>query len=66
MNVSPTLSETAQMESRFQNEPISPTPHRQQSRTELRAEKKAQSRSTDITPFFKIYKDKTKHCKFCL
>jgi hypothetical protein len=60
MNVSPTSSETSQ---RGQNDPLSPTPHRQQRRAMLRAEKRA---ATDLTPFYEVYPDQTKHCKFCL
>ena len=65
MNVSPSSSETSQ---RGQDEPLSPTPHRQpgQRRAALRAEKRAEGRSADLIPFYEVYSDQTKHCKFCL
>jgi hypothetical protein len=62
MNVSPTSSESSE---RGQIEQLSPT-HRHQRRAAQRAEKKAESRSSDLLPFYEVYPDKTKHCKFCL
>jgi len=49
----------------MQNAPLSPTPQRQP-RVELRAAKKTQKSTADITAFFEFYENKTKACKFCL
>jgi hypothetical protein len=64
MNVSPSTS--SERSERGQNEQMSPTPHRHQRRPTLRAEKKAEGRSADLLPFYEVYPDQTKHCKFCL
>lgn len=61
MNVSPTSSETSH---RGQN--LSPTPHRQQRHARLRAERKAEGLPADLSPFYEVYPNQTKHCKFCL
>jgi hypothetical protein len=63
MNVSPTSSESSE---RGQNEQMSPTPNRNQRRAAIRAEKKAETRSADLLPFYEVYPDQTKQCKFCL
>ena len=60
--MSPVSSESSE---RGQNEQPSPTPHRNQ-RAALRAEKRAESRSADLLPFYEVHADQTKHCKFCL
>jgi hypothetical protein len=59
MNVSPSSSEMSQ---RGQNDPPSPTPQQQWRAADNRAE----SCSADLTPFYEVYPDQTKHCKFCL
>lgn len=64
--MSPTSSETSQRAQNNPSSPTSPTPNRQQRRAALRSEKRAEGLTADLKPFFEVYSDQSKHCKYCL
>jgi len=61
------VSSSSSESQRAPDEPLSPTPHRQQQRhAELRAGKSADNLTADLRPFYEVNADQTKCCKFCL